>query len=541
MQLKFVPPASRRHRLDILKNLGRRAAGATNVFILLFLPHIAFAAPRNVMLITIDTWRADYLSYNGSTKVQTPHVDRLAKEGANFTKARTSVPLTLPSHASIMTGLYPPNHGVRDNGSFRLPDSHSTLAQTLKSKGYITAAFIGSFVLDHRFGLNAGFDVYDDRTWNQIAMLESSDAERNAEAVYKAFQSWWTTRDQSKPFFVWIHLYDPHAPYEPPAPFRARYKTNPYAGEVAYADSFVGKLMNDLEKSTLTGNSIVAVVGDHGEGLGEHQENSHSVLIYNSKLHVPMILFAPKLIAPATRIDSLTRTIDLASTLLDYLGYGKNFGEGTSMRNVIEGGNVPEVQSYSESLYPKLNLGWSPLFGIEAGKFHFILAPAPELYYLPTDPAETKNRLQEFPQIVDQLQDKLKPFVEKPSVARQKLDAEAEEKLRSLGYVSGAQASRQSNADPKDKMGIWNRMQQGMSFSKYGNCREAIAIFEEVLMKEKDTPLVYDYLGSCYRSIKEWDKAENVYRKALDRGLESATVRMNLGVLLHREKKLEQA
>lgn len=511
------------------------------LLILLLLPTVAFSAPRNVILITIDTLRADYVSYNGSKHVQTPNLDRLARQGANFTRARTPVPLTLPSHASIMTGLYPSSHGVRDNGTFRLSESQITLAQILKRKGYTTAAFIGSFVLDHRFGLAQGFDIYEDRTWAKIAMLENPEAERNAEHVYKSFVQWWKKCDKSKPFFIWIHFYDPHAPYEPPAPFRERYKTNPYAGEVASTDSVVGKLIKDLETSGTLQNSIVAMVGDHGEGLGEHQENSHSVLIYNSTLHVPMILFAPDLIAGETQIHSLSRTIDLAPTLLDYLGFAKTLGEGFSLRTAIEGGKAPEIPSYSESLYPEFNLGWSSLHGIEAGKFHFILAPKPELYYLPTDPGEKQNRVKDFSQVADQLRNKLAPFLEKKPGVQEALDSETQEKLRSLGYVSGTEIQGGSRADPKDKMEIWNQMQFGMSLSRYGNCRKAIAVFEEILAREKNTLLVYDYLGSCYKKEDQWDKAEGLYRNALDQGIAAPAFHMNLGILYHRKKNLDSA
>jgi len=250
-------------------------------------PSIADKTP-NLLLITLDTLRADYLSCNGSKKVHTPHLDRLAQGGVNFTRARTSVPLTLPAHASIMTGNYPPLHGVRDNGGYRLAEEQLTLAEILHGQGYETAAFIGAFVLDRRFGLAQGFNVYDEGRWGNAGGLENLAAERSGDAVRDAFTNWLESRAGGQPFFAWVHLYDPHAPHNPPEAFRKRFADDPYAGEVAYTDAVVGKIVKDLESHKLLDSTLIAVVGDHGEGLGEHGERTHSLLIYNSTIHVPM-------------------------------------------------------------------------------------------------------------------------------------------------------------------------------------------------------------------------------------------------------------
>jgi len=316
----------------------------------------------NLLLITLDTLRADYLSCNGSKKVHTPHIDRLARGGVNFARARTSVPLTLPAHASIMTGNYPPVHGVRDNGSYHLPEEQLTLAEVLDGHGYETAAFIGAVVLDSDFGIAQGFDVYDEGDWGNAIRLENLAAERSADAVHIAFSSWLKGRDGERPFFVWIHLYDPHAPYIPPEPFRKRYADDPYAGEIAYTDAVVGKIVEDLESRKLLDSTLVAVVGDHGEGLGEHGEQTHSLLIYNSTIHVPMLLYFPGRIPSGKTVDHLTRTIDLAPTILDYLSISQTIGQGSSLRPLVEGKNPDEkLVAYSESLYPSLNLASSSL------------------------------------------------------------------------------------------------------------------------------------------------------------------------------------
>ena len=409
----------------------------------------------NVLLLTIDTWRADYLGANGATHVQTPNLDRLAAAGVNFTRARAPVPLTLPSHASIFTAKYPPRHGVRDNGSYRLAESERTLAEVLQGEGYTTAAFIGAFVLDHRFGLAQGFDLYDDRTWSDVSMLENLEAERSAGSVCTTFSEWLAGHEGRSPFFVWIHLYDPHAPYTPPEPYRSRYSDNPYAGEVAYADAIAGRIVSDLEARELLSRTLVAVVGDHGEGLGEHEETTHSLLIYNSTLHVPMVLHAPGFIPAGRRIHDLARTIDLAPTLLDYIRMPTELGQGVSLRATIEGTSVTDVVvSYSESLYPKLNLGWSELRAIEGKKYRFLLAPRPELYDLEEDPGETRNRVEEYPQIARQLRQKLEELSESTDAEPSTLDVDTQARLRSLGYVSGSRTQLRelgTLADPKAK------------------------------------------------------------------------------------------
>jgi len=248
---------------------------------------------RNVILITIDTIRADYLGCNGSTKVQTPNLDLLCRDGVNFVRARSPVPLTLPSHASILTGLYPPSHGVRDNGLFKLSEEHTTLAEVLQRAGYTTAAFVGSFVLDHRFGLEQGFDVYDDRAWSDPSTMETPEAERNAKAVLNAVSKWLNEEDTDGPFFLWIHFYDPHAPYVPPEPYRSRYRNDPYSGEIAYTDAQVRRLLDFLKKSGIDENTLVILSSDHGEELADHGGFEHCCTLYEEITHIPLIMKLP--------------------------------------------------------------------------------------------------------------------------------------------------------------------------------------------------------------------------------------------------------
>ena len=503
----------------------------------------------NILLITLDTVRADYLSCNGSKKVRTPHLDRLARGGVNFTRARTSVPLTLPAHASIMTGNYPPVHGVRDNGTYRLPGEQLTLAEILDGQGYETAAFVGAFVLDRHFGLAQGFDVYDEGNWGNIAGLENLAAERSADAVHDAFSSWLKGRTGGRPFFAWVHLYDPHAPYTPPEPFRKIYAGDPYAGEVAYTDAVVGKIIEDLETQKLLGSTLVAVVGDHGEGLGEHGERTHSLLIYNSTIHVPMLLYFPGLIPPGTTVEHLTRTIDLAPTILDYLGVSQTVGQGTSLRPLVDGkGRDEEILAYSESLYPSLNLGWSELRALETGEHRFILAPRPELYDLAEDPGERENRFDSNPTVAGRLERSLETLMESmgPSIgqAEQAVDPQTEEMLRSLGYISTDHSPSRGGStvvDPKDRLELWNDVQTGLFAFSQGDYAGTLDILKKALAQDDDIPIVYAHIGWSHIQLNQYDEAERVYREALEHGIESAEFHANLGLIYYYRRNFAKA
>ncbi|MCI0617498.1 sulfatase-like hydrolase/transferase, partial [bacterium] len=491
--------------------------------------------------------RSDYLSCNGSTKVKTPNLDSLAQQGVNFTRVRAAVPLTLPSHISIMTSHYPVKHGVRDNGTAHLSNEYSTLAEVLKSHGYQTAAFVGSFVLDHRFGLNQGFDVYNDRMPADLTVLEKLEAERNADAVYSAFSEWFVRNAKKQPYFLWIHFYDPHAPYDPPELYRSKYPNDPYAGEVAYTDAVIGKILNNL-KTQDSNNQIIAVVGDHGEGLGQHQEATHSLLIYNSTLQVPMIIDAPGLISAGTTFPYLCRTIDLAPTLLDLAGIQNDLkGQGISLKKSIEQMKDPGIISASESLYPKINLGWSELRGIENDQFHFIDAPKPELYDVIDDPDETKNLMNKQATIAGNLQNTLNQLYQGSSSSAQnsqpEMDAETKERLASLGYVSGSNTApnQSSRIDPKDKMKVWNDIQAGIFEFGRGNYQGAVKILELVLKTDNSIPIVYDNLCSSYLRLENWEKAKSCNMGALQRGIDFPALHVNLGLIYHKDKQYSQA
>ncbi|MCI0442959.1 tetratricopeptide repeat protein, partial [bacterium] len=447
----------------------------------------------------------------------------------------------------IMTSLYPVKHGVRDNGTAHLSNEYSTLAEVLKSHGYQTVAFVGSFVLDHRFGLNQGFDVYNDRMPADLTVLEKLEAERNADAVYSAFSEWFVRNAKKQPYFLWIHFYDPHAPYDPPELYRSKYPNDPYAGEVAYTDAVIGKILNNL-KTQDSNNQIIAVVGDHGEGLGQHQEATHSLLIYNSTLQVPMIIDAPGLISAGTTFPYLCRTIDLAPTLLDLAGIQNDLkGQGISLKKSIEQMKDPGIISASESLYPKINLGWSELRGIENDQFHFIDAPKPELYDVIDDPDETKNLMNKQATIAGNLQNTLNQLYQGSSSSAQnsqpEMDAETKERLASLGYVSGSNTApnQSSRIDPKDKMKVWNDIQAGIFEFGRGNYQGAVKILELVLKTDNSIPIVYDNLCSSYLRLENWEKAKSCNMGALQRGIDFPALHVNLGLIYHKDKQYSQA
>ena len=497
---------------------------------------------RSLLLITIDTLRADYVGCNGSEHAPTPHLDSIAAEGVNFIRARSQVPLTLPSHASILTASTPPTHTVRDNGSYRLPDSQLTLAEVLSSHGYRSIAIVSSFVLDRRYGLGQGFEVYDDRVWSEVSEIENLESERSGGEAFESFRSWLQLVEREQRFFVWVHLYDPHAPYRPPERYRSRYSEDPYAGEVAYVDEIVGRMVQELSDSGRLDRTVVAVVGDHGEGLGDHGESTHSLLIYNSTLHVPMMIRAPGLVPSGRVVDRLVRSIDLAPTLLNILGIETEFGEGVSLMPLIleptQSSTMEELASYSESMFGEINLGWAFLSGLETDKYRLIAGAEPELFDLELDPGETRNRIAQNPEIYASLTERLSQWSgesrpESPATSPVHDSAEMQ-RLRSLGYLSGSKtksagAASEGPIDPRQKLAVWNRLQEGISLYGLEDFQAAAMAFESVLRDDSGVTLAYEFLGSSYEEMGESEKAERVYERALSLGLDSAQIRLSLG------------
>jgi arylsulfatase A-like enzyme/Tfp pilus assembly protein PilF len=445
------------------------------------------AAPTSgpsLVLITLDTTRADHV---GGTASATPNLDALAARGARYTRAITAAPLTLPAHCSLLTGLEPPHHGVRDNGLGALPADVPTLASVLRARGYATAAFVASRVLDRRFGLDRGFATYDDRMQAE-RIGEQGYPERDAAEVTEAALAWLRQRRRA-PFFLWVHYYDPHSPYVAPGSSPAAPVPERYRAEVAYVDAQVGRLLAALPAPAA--RTLVAAVGDHGEMLGEHGERDHGIFLYTGSLHVPLVVAGPRV--PRTTVDQTVPARALAATLLHLLGAGaaaRPFGDALPGLGLKTATTPPDAAVYSESLLPATAYDWSPLKALTRGTWRLVEAPRPELYDLGADPAEQRNVAAAQPGRVAALRAELQRL-EKSTPARSaravQPDPEVAEALRSLGYLSGASApapvARAGSIDPKDGMALLAEFERAKALLQQGAAPEAAALLEDLVRR----------------------------------------------------------
>jgi len=444
---------------------------------------------RDLLLITIDTLRADRLSCYDPAHVRTPNIDGLAAAGTVFSRAFSHVPLTLPAHTSLLTGLTPPAHGVRDNGRFVAPEKLRTLAELLRSRGYATAAFVGGYPLHSRFGLAQGFDVYDDRFAAATGVAREFAEARAGDVVDKAL-AW--AREPRSPWFLWVHLYDPHDPYEPPEPFRTRFKDAPYDGEVAYVDETLGRLLAALRDRGLTDDTVVVLTGDHGESLGEHGELTHGFLTYNPALWVPLIVAAPGL--EPRRSDEIVAHIDIFPTVCDLLGVPRPEGlEGRSLAPALEGRKLRPRPVYFECLSPYYGRGWAPLRGFVEGRLKFVESPIAELYDIGADFGETADLsagrdLGGFRRRLEKLAGEAAPGG--AAGAEAKLDAAAVERLRSLGYAAGPAAPKKSSFgaqdDVKTLLPFHTKAMRALALSREGQSGAAVRMLEEVIAARPD-------------------------------------------------------
>jgi len=424
---------------------------------------------RNVLIVTLDTTRADVLAAYGSDKVETPALDRLSREGIVFEQATSPVPLTLPAHASLFTGLLPPHHGVRDNVDSPLGDTHTTLAEVLRKTGARTAAFVGSAVVDGRRGLARGFDTYSDgQHANRNPRLR-----RPANIVVDE-ASEWIARESTSPFFVWLHLYDAHAPYSLPEPYRTMYEDAPYLGAIAFMDAQLQRLLTLLDERRLTDRTLVIVAADHGESLGDHGEDGHGIFVYQSTLHVPLIVRAPRL--PPRRVPDIVRLVDLMPTVLDVLRIDPRATDGASLAPLMAGEVAHlDLDAYSESFYPS-RFGWANLRALRAGRFKFVSAPRPELYDLEKDPTETRNVYGErvdLAVVMSAALDRIATSSAGAAIEPPPSSSEVIQRIASLGYVSPTRPLRARNStrpldDPKDCIGVYNAILRAASTSPAG-------------------------------------------------------------------------
>ena len=500
-------------------------------------------ANQNVLLVTIDTLRADALSAYGG-KAQTPNIDRLASHGARFDNAHSQAVVTLVSHASILTGLYPYQTGVRENQGYRVSPDTPTLATRLKSKGFATAAFIAGFPLTKRFGLTSGFDQYDDQIAEARGAIDFALPERRADTVVARALEWIQQRNGQK-FFAWVHVFDPHAPYRPPEQWRAQYAANPYLGEVAWTDSALGALFDRL--SSLPQKTLVIITGDHGEGLGDHGEMTHGYFAYESTLHVPLIIaeIDPKAVSyPRPRVVTTpVRHVDIVPTVLDAIGETSRDPKlsGSSLRETIINPTffsptISDRPSYFEAMTGFLTRGWAPLRGVIAGGDKYIDLPVRELYQLNADPGELRNQASSETTRVNVMLATLGTFdMNLPGAPRSESAAVSAE-LRALGYASPNAPSHKTAFteadDPKRLIDLDHDLHVANEHYSNGRIAEAIRSFESVIARRPDLVDAYRYMAYVYWQVGQPAAAINTLETTFKLGIADQDIRTRLGTFL---------
>lgn len=486
----------------------------------------AGAKPWNVILLTLDTTRRDALGCYGNRAGTSPSLDSLAQAGVVFERAFAAAPMTLPSHATILSGLDPQEHGVRDNGHYVVPDGLTTLAERFAVRGYETAAFVSAFPVDAQFGLDQGFAVYDDDFDEQASRLNVSSAERRARRTTDAALRWLGRRDPARPLFLWVHYFDPHEPYDPPAPFAERFE-DPYLGEVAAMDHEVGRLFAGLRARGILASSFVVAVGDHGESRGEHGERTHAFFVYDATQAVPCLLALPETHPEqaelrGVRVEEIFRLKDLAPTLGNLLGWEpEEFAgqRGTSGVSLLRGGAASVPVAYMETFTPFLEYGWSDLRAVRAANWKYIRAPRPELYDLDEDPGETENVLAAHPDVAAAMERWLDWYLESEAAAQavaEELDPEVVERLRSLGYLQGGGAiGTATMADPKDRLEAFEKVGEAQLLAAQYRNDEAIRLFESVVREDPENATLLRLLAATYAQARQWEDAARAYDRLL--------------------------
>lgn len=496
-------------------------------------PAAADARP-NVVLITIDTLRADHLGVYGYKEIQTPAIDQLARSGARFVHAYTPVPITLPAHTALMTGSFPMATGMHDFSGNKLSPNIPALATVLSKNGYQTAAFIGAAVLDSRFGLNQGFETYFDHfDFSRLDETNLDLSERRGDQVMDEALGWLKRQPArpGQPFFLWVHLYDPHFPYTPPEPYATRYRSHPYDGEIAFADTQVGRLMAYLKERRLDAGSVIVLVGDHGEGLGEHGEKTHGFFVYNSTLHVPLLVKIPG--AEPRVIEDSASLVDVMPTVLQELKISVPPSvQGRSLLRLILGSASRSSSGvsplYAETYLPLLHFRWSQLRALQLGGMKYIDAPRPELYDTRTDPRELKNLNAARQSVGNEMHDKLftllrhyTPASGNALAGKEPTDPALLQRLRSLGYVaiSGGTFSDTSGKllpDPKDRVRVYELFSDAMADGQHGRYEESLRKLHEAEKSEPASlPIRYLMALDQYR-MKDYRGALQQFKATLE-------------------------
>jgi choline-sulfatase len=496
---------------------------------------------RDVFLITIDTLRSDHVHCYGYERIETPAIDQLAKQGIRFTQAFTPSPITNTSHTSILTGLLPSSHGVSDFG-VPLAIKHPTLAEILEKRGYRTAAFIGSVILDSKTlapGLDRGFKFYDNFPEKTESKSRWGRIERRGMDVVQRAEIWLNGHDEA-PHFVWVHLYDPHDPYEPPPPYSEMYKDRLYDGEIAYADSALGHFLAYLKKQNWYEEAFIIVVGDHGEGLGEHGEDTHGIFLYDSTTHVPLIAKLPKEQEAGRVVDEQVRTTDIMPTILELLGIPAPASpDGTSLKPSILGTEAAHRTVFGETDYP-LRFGWAPLRSVRNEGFKFIEAPRPEFYDLRSDPGELRNRYVPWDTTVQKLRKMLAELSAKSlppgKPSRAAVSPGTIDELRALGYLGATDARSSTNVpepsllpDPKDKVEEQNLLHIAMMAAEDGQTTKARAALRKLLELDKRLTIALSQLGRLEIASGNYMKAADYLRRAHEMRPDDAVLAFDYG------------
>lgn len=498
--------------------------------------------PWNVLLVSFDTTRADHVGCYGNARIATPTLDALAAEGVRFANAFSAVPITAPSHATILTGRYPIAHGVRDNGLFVLADEQITLAEILHGEGYATGAAVGAYPLTSRFGLGQGFDffddhltgIYEDYLGNRAPKERLFFDERRAAQVDEAILPW-LTEHAGGPFFAWVHYFDPHQPFEPPPPYDQLYADDLYNGEIAYADSRLGFLLEHLDRLGALDHTLVIMVADHGEGRGDHNELTHAVLAYNTTLQVPLIIRPPEGVAPAGEVvERNVGTVDIVPTVLDLLGIEPPDGlQGRSLvplwgAETKRPGRQPVL--YAENLSPRLTHGWGELRVLFEGPLKYIHGPRPELYDLEADPDELRDSIAERGDDAERMRRNLQIFLDRNAIAGasapEELDEEVRARLESLGYLHSANSAGEEIVEkltregqpPQDRVQDLNDMSAAKHLLFAGSYARALQYTERLIRNDPRSPMYLELHASALAELGRLDEARQAVQRLGEQG-----------------------
>ena len=500
----------------------------------------------------MDTTRANALECYGNKKVATPNINKFAEEGILFSNATSAAPVTLPSHSSIMTGLYPINHGARDNSIYELSDENTTLAEVFKENGFNTAAVVSTFILDSQYKINQGFDFYNDRFLNPEQKGRLPVQRKGIETASIAVD-WLKENAQKKPFFMWVHFYDPHADYNPPEPFKTAYYDNPYYGEIAYTDMCIGIILKELRKQNIYDNTLIILTGDHGESFGEHGEQTHGLFVYDGTLHVPLIISNTKMAEKGKKVDSQVRLVDMFPTALELMGIQyKNNTDGTSLAGVFKGKQIEEDPSYCEAEIPK-SFYWNALKGIRFDGWKYIFAKNAELYNLKDDPGESKNLIEKEGSRAKQMYSILKRIVSNKRIFKEEsnvkpLDEETIEKLKTLGYFQeGGTSGKEelydelpekfSRPDPLEQIDNYRKFQRVNNLIDSEEYESAEKGLKEIISADAENPRFLSTLAKMYESTERIEDAIPLYEEASKYDPENGSYYFLIGNLYNRINK----